>query len=219
MAFNKQILRNSTLQVQSTLGSEITITGITNANPAVVSATNSLSDGDIVILSGIVGMEKLNGRAARVTSSSGSAFSLEGIDTTSTSVWGTYSSAGVANEISAWDTFGNVTGIDLPDGAPENLDTTTIGDESRQTELGHDASIVGTLSLFSDPADPGTAEVISAAQTRAARVFKLTTQKGTVWIWNATSVAGGQGMSAAIGNVGTGQITMTLPYAAQMFTS
>lgn len=219
MAFNKQILRNSTLQVQSALGSDVTITGITNANPAVVSATNSLSDGDIVVLSGIVGMEKLNGRAARVTSSSGSAFSLEGIDTTSTSVWGTYSSAGVANEISSWATFGNATGLDLADGAPENLDATTIDAESRQTELGHDASIVGTIPLFSDPLDAGTAEVISAATTRAARVFKLVTQKGTVWIWNATSVSGGQGMSASIGNIGTGQITMTLPYAAQMFAS
>lgn len=219
MAFNAQILRNARLTIQTTLGSDITITAISNANPAVVTASNSLTDGDVIVLSGVVGMEKLNGRAARVVTSSGTAFSLEGINTTSTSVWGTYASGGVANEVSASATFGNVTGVEVPDGQPETIDLTTIGDDARQTELGHDAAIAGSLSIFADPLDPGVAEVINASATRSARVFQLTTQKGTTWIWNASSVAGGKGLSAGIGSAGTGQVTMALPYAAQMFAS
>ena len=42
---------NMNVAVEKTRDTAITITGITNANPAVVTATNTLSAGDIVILS------------------------------------------------------------------------------------------------------------------------------------------------------------------------
>lgn len=58
----------------------VTITAITAANPAVVSATNTYNEGDTVIIYGTTGMLQISGMAFTITSVSGSAFSLLGLD-------------------------------------------------------------------------------------------------------------------------------------------
>lgn len=74
-----------------------TVTNITQANPGVVttSASHGYTTGDEVILSGIVGMEELNGRQVTVTVLSTTTFSI-GIDTTS---YTAYTSGGESSEI------------------------------------------------------------------------------------------------------------------------
>ena len=79
-----------------------TITFITKANPAVVSsASHGFSNGDDVILSGIVGMTELNGRTVRVSNATTNEFEitdLNGNDIDS-SAFTTYSSGGSASKI------------------------------------------------------------------------------------------------------------------------
>lgn len=75
---------------------DITITAISQANPAVVTATaHGLTDGDVVQLSEIVGMTELNGGTYVVNSTGANAFELVGVDS---SGYTAYASAGVANE-------------------------------------------------------------------------------------------------------------------------
>ena len=219
MAFTAQILRNATLEIQTALGSDLTITGITNASEAVFTATNTLSAGDLVVLSTVVGMEKLNGMVVRVKSPSGTAFTAEALDTTSTSYWGTYTSGGVGNEVTTLSTFTNISGLDLPDATPDEIDVTAIGDVNRQIEYGHDGILKGTLSMFADPTQTAVAELRTASRLRTARAFRLTTQSGSVWIWNASNVSGGAGLSASVGSAGTATANLTLPAAAQAFAS
>lgn len=82
---------------------QATITGITNANPGVVTATaHGFSNGDTVTLSGVVGMIQVNTQRYTVANKSTNAFSLydlfgNPVDTTS---FGTYVSGGIANRIS-----------------------------------------------------------------------------------------------------------------------
>ena len=70
---------NVAVAMQSALGSDLSITAITKANPGVVttSAAHGLSNGDFVVLS-VQGMYQVNDRAFRVTATSGSTFTLEG---------------------------------------------------------------------------------------------------------------------------------------------
>jgi len=81
-----------------------TITGITRANPAVitVASTSGLANGDEVIITGIVGMEELNGRQVKLAGSSGSTFQLvdpvTGANINSTG-FGAWSSGGTLVEI------------------------------------------------------------------------------------------------------------------------
>lgn len=70
----------------------VTITGITNANPAVVAATShGRANGDVIYIQGVLGMTEVNDDAYIVEVVDSSHFKL--INTNSTN-WGTYSSAG-----------------------------------------------------------------------------------------------------------------------------
>ena len=73
------------------------ITGITQANPGVVTITShGYSNGDQVILGEIVGMVELNGLTATVANVTANTFELSGVDTTSFTA---YSSGGTAKKI------------------------------------------------------------------------------------------------------------------------
>ena len=76
-----------------TADSTKTITGITKANPGVISATaHGFANGDKVFLSGIGGMTQLNGQVVTVTVVNANSFSI-GVNTTS---YTTYTSGGTA---------------------------------------------------------------------------------------------------------------------------
>jgi len=79
-----------------------TITGITKANPGVVTASShGYSNGDYVILSGIVGMTELNGRQFKVAGVATNTFQLQDTDGNNfdTSSLTTYASGGEAFRI------------------------------------------------------------------------------------------------------------------------
>lgn len=84
------------------------ITAATAAGPCVITATNTLSNGDLVFIDGIVGTlgtnsaAGLNGKCVKVTSSSGTGFTCEGMDTTGL----TYTSGGTFYKIPATRTTG-----------------------------------------------------------------------------------------------------------------
>lgn len=76
-----------------------TISGVTAANPAVVTATgHGLSTGDVIIINAVVGMTELNnslhGTQYTITKIDADSFSLNGIDS---SAYTAYSSAGYAS--------------------------------------------------------------------------------------------------------------------------
>ena len=79
-----------------------TISAITKANPGVVTAnSHGYSNGDYVILAGIVGMTELNGRQFKVASVATNTFALQDTDGNNfnTSALTTYGSAGTAFRI------------------------------------------------------------------------------------------------------------------------
>jgi len=74
-----------------------TITGITAANPAVVtSSSHGYSNGDHVWISGVVGMTELNSRRFTVANKTTNTFELSGVNS---SGYTAYSSGGVANKV------------------------------------------------------------------------------------------------------------------------
>ena len=78
------------------------ISAITKANPGVVTASShGYSNGDYVILSGIVGMTELNGRQFKVSSVTTNTFALQDMDGNNfnTSSLTTYTSGGTAFRI------------------------------------------------------------------------------------------------------------------------
>jgi hypothetical protein len=212
---NAQILRNATVEMQSALGSDITITGITAASPAVVTATNSLSNGDLVVITGVVGMTQINNRVVRVSSVSGTGFTCEGLDASGFSA---YVSGGVGNEVTTLLSFDNVSQIDLPDSAPDELDVTAVSDDERQIVFGHASAQKGTMSLIADPLNAAVVEAAVASAAGTRRAFKITLQSGYVAIFNAY-VSGGTGFSGGVGAAGTSTLSLTLRNKPQWFAS
>lgn len=75
-----------------------TITGITQANPGVVttSAAHGYTNGDHVVLASVVGMVEVNGRRFTVANVTATTFELSGIDTTSFTA---YISGGTSSKV------------------------------------------------------------------------------------------------------------------------
>lgn len=72
-----------------------TITAISKANGAVITAANDFSNGDLVFITGVAGMTEINNRGGTVASASATGFTVTEIDSTS---FTTYTSGGVATK-------------------------------------------------------------------------------------------------------------------------
>ncbi len=84
--------KGSQFSVVTGWGSGSAITGVTNANPAVVTRTShGFADGDIVKHTGIVGMEELNDRICVVDVLTADTYALIDVDSTN---WGVRTSGG-----------------------------------------------------------------------------------------------------------------------------
>jgi hypothetical protein len=119
---------------------QATITGVTKALPAVVTATNTFSNGDIITISGVAGMTQLNTNRYMVVNASGSAFSLYDLfgNPVDSTAYGTYVAAaagfpgGYANRISTPPTAPSLNALTgqviTPGGPPGNFyDTGSAG--------------------------------------------------------------------------------------------
>lgn len=79
------------------------ITGITAANPAVVSQTNTYSNGDILRLYNTTGMLNIAGMAFQISSVSGSGYTLLGLPATASNGFATAATAGNTRRISKFN--------------------------------------------------------------------------------------------------------------------
>lgn len=101
IVFNDTAIRFATLGAQVVQTAQ-NITGITKANPGVVtySGSDTYTNGDRVLITGVVGMTEVNNREFEVanvnTSGAGGTFELSGVNT---SGFTTYSSGGTVAEI------------------------------------------------------------------------------------------------------------------------
>ena len=101
LEFGNQYIRFFKDKGQITEGNK-TITGITAANPAVVtSSSHGYSNGDFVIITGVVGMTEVNGKTFKVADKTTNTFELQDVDGTdiNSSSYTAYSSGGIANKI------------------------------------------------------------------------------------------------------------------------
>ena len=84
------------------LESNKTITGITQANPGVVTSTaHGYANGDTVVITGVVGMTQVNGKRFKVASVAANTFALQDIDgnNVNTTSYTAYTSGGIANRV------------------------------------------------------------------------------------------------------------------------
>jgi len=118
------------------------ITSITQANPAVVTAAgHGLADGDVIKITGVVGMTEVNDSSFIVDVSSSSQFSL--VDTDSTG-YGAYQSGGHLDK-GRFSSFCELTGYNRTGATKPEIEAATICSTRREYELG--LSDLGAVAL------------------------------------------------------------------------
>ena len=160
---------NVAVAMQSAIAADITITNISKASEGVVTATNTLVNGDYVLLS-VQGMYQLDGRVARVKTVSGSAFTLEGIDTTSFETF----TSGKANKITFGTSITTATSLSSSGGDFDFIDTTTIHANAKTQMPGLPNPSTYTFDNIWDVSDAGLIAMKAASDAQAMRAFKFT---------------------------------------------
>jgi hypothetical protein len=160
---------NVAVAMQSALASAITITAITKATEGVVTSTNTLANGEFVVLA-VDGMWQLNDMVVRVKSVSGSGFTLEGIDTT---LFDTFTS-GTAQKITFGVSVTTATEVSPSGGDYDFIPTTTIH-AAQQTQIpGTPTAGVYAFTNVWDISDAGLLAIKAASDAQAKRAVKFT---------------------------------------------
>jgi hypothetical protein len=165
---------NVAVAMQSALAAADTITGITKANPAVVTATShGLSNGTYVLLS-VQGMWQLDKKVVRVANQTANTFECEGVDST---LYETFSS-GTAEAITFGTTLTSIATISASGGDFDFIDTSTIHSNVKSQIPGQANPLTYSFDNLWDMSDTAQLAMKAASDGQAERAFKFTFGSG-----------------------------------------
>jgi hypothetical protein len=147
-----QLPNNISFAIATAYAAAVNITAVTNATEAVVTATNTFAAGDLVEYTG--GWGQANNRVFRVKTPSGTQFTLEGLDTSDTSLFPAGAGVGAVRKITTRVPIVQVTGADVS-GGDGKTQTVSLLDSAVDVVLpdGFNATTV-TLTIADEPSKP-----------------------------------------------------------------
>ncbi len=172
--------------IASTYGSSYNITAITNASEAVatVQVGHGITVGDYLEITS--GWDRLNGRIVRAKVVNTNDITLEGINTTSTTLYPAGTGTGSVRRITAWTNLSQVTNSISSSGGDQNFaSVTTIADSVEKQIPTTRSPVVVTLPTYFDTALSWVATVRSAAETATATGFRASFPNGGKLVGNA----------------------------------
>lgn len=159
-----------------------TVTAISNANPAVASASaHGYTNGDIILLNS--GWQKINDRLFRVANQASGTFELAGQDTSNLTLFPSGTSAGSARKVTAWTQISQVlecttSGGEMQFATYSFLET----DYESQIPTQHSAMSL-QLSIADDPTLAGYAALKKAAADRVSIPVRAQMPNGSVILY------------------------------------
>lgn len=183
--------------IQSALAAAQTITGITQANPGVVSSAGTLpANGDFVLLT-VQGMHQLDQRVVRVANVGAGTFELEGVDT---SLFDAFSS-GTFEVITFGTTLTKAAGVNASGGDFEFSDLTTIHDNIRKSAPTVASPMQYNFDCFWDPSDAALIALKAASDSKSTRAVRFTFADGSIFVFSGF-------IGASMAPTGTAQDTV-----------
>lgn len=160
-------------------GSAKVISALSNANPGVATSdAHGFTDGDIVTV--VSGWSNLNNRVVRVASAATAHFALEGINTTSTTLYPAGSGTGTAEEITGWTQIAQIMNF-TTSGGEQQFTTYSFLEQSYEAQIPTYYSAMSMqIDIADDPALAGYIALKAAADTRAIRALKIAMADGSV---------------------------------------
>lgn len=177
---NAILWTNVQVSIQSAIAAADTITGITKANPGVVTSTgHGWADGDYVYYN-VEGMYQLDERIVRVDNVTANTAELEGLDTTNFETF----SSGAGQVVTFGTSVTTAVGISGSGGDFEFADVTTIHDAARKQIPSFSSALTFTFDMIFDPADAALAALKAASDLKAKRAMKITWSTGAIMVLN-----------------------------------
>lgn len=182
MAF--RLPNGSTFDFAETYSADVTITSISNANPAVASATgHGFLEGDIVVVTS--GWVKLTGRAFKVGAVTTDTFEILGVNTLSTQSYPSGVSAGTAKSVTKWVNIPQITEVASSGGEQQFYQFGFLEeDEDRQIPTTKSPSTL-TLTVADDPSQPYVPVVEMADELKEERIQRLNLVNGDIILYNS----------------------------------
>jgi hypothetical protein len=166
--------------IASAYGTGFTVTGITNANPAVatLSAAHGVVPGDFIEITS--GWDRASGRMFRVSAVVSNDVTLEGFDASSTSLYPASGGAGTGREVTTWTTISQITPSFAVSGGDQNFADTTFVSNLIRTQIPTDRNpITVSLPVFFDPTLPWFAAVRAASESSSVSGFRMVFPNGS----------------------------------------
>lgn len=169
------------MSIASAYAAPVAVTVISNANPAVASATgHGLANGDVVEITS--GWSRLNSRVARVANVTADTFELEGINTISANLYPTGGGAGSVRKISTWQQITQVLEFTTSGGEQQFVTYSFLEEDvehqiptvksasSFQMTIGDDAELPW-YSILSDANDDRVPRAVSVVLPSGSAIF------------------------------------------------
>lgn len=169
--------QDTALRMETARGAAKTITGITAANPPVVTSTShGITNGQIVYIDGVVGMTQLNGRAFVAANVAASTLELKGVDATG---YTAYASGGSAYVLTMTE-IAEVTGLAGFDGQASEIDVTNLRSTAKEYLLGLQDFGNVSLPVTLRNADAGQVALRKAKASATVKGYSITLSDGAV---------------------------------------
>lgn len=198
----------SLVHIGSAYGSAITVTAVSNAATAVVTAAaHGLSDGDYIVLTS--GWTRLNGRTFRVGNCTTGTFELEGINTADTDVYAAGSGTGSFKEVTTWTQVQQILTVASTGGEQNFTDYQFLEADSAVSIPTFKSPVRITMSIADDPSLPGYVACKAANDDRVPRALRMSYANGSKAAYNAY-ISIGTTPSLTVNEVMAVEMTATL---------
>lgn len=159
------------VSLAATYSAPASITAISNAAAGVVTATNTLAVGDYVEITS--GWSRLNGKVVRVSAASGTTFTMEGYDTTLTTIYPAGGGIGTFRKILTWTQLSQILSSGSSGGEQQFLEYQLLeGDAQKRIPTVKSAAGL-TFSVGDDPTLPGYILASAANDDRLPRAARI----------------------------------------------
>lgn len=172
----------TTYSLATVYAASVNVTAGTNAAEAVLTVTNTFAAGDYVEYTG--GWSRATNRVFRVKAPTASAVTLEGLDTTSTSLYPAGAATGSLRKITTWVPITQMITCE-PSGGDPKYATVNLIDNENEISLpdGYNAQTLA-MSIADDPSLAHHGALKTAAETRKIAAIRADLPAGSKILYN-----------------------------------
>jgi hypothetical protein len=198
--------RGVKVEFAATFAAALAVTALTNANPAVATATaHGKANNSVGFMSGVTGMEQIEGQAVRLKNGTANTFELQGLNTTS---FGTYT-AGDLTTAATWVTLAESTSYSIGGGSAEKLDATRLLDTVKIEEQGLLPTQTVNIGVLAQDTPSAAMQILqNAVQQGGSVLVRITLPNGAVRIFYGEPSLPGEDVQK--GQLGTGSLDFTV---------